>query len=84
MTKVIGTPGNVVPTLVKILGLKNAAELARRMGIEQPVLSKIRSGKLPVNATFILNVHEVFGLAVSDIRRISNTPRKQYFSAKKQ
>ncbi len=63
-------PGNLIDFLLKTHELKNDAALSRALGLPPPVISKIRSGSLGVGATTILLIHEKFGMAVADIRKV--------------
>lgn len=45
-------------------------QLARDLGFAAPVLSKIRRGRVAVNAHHILRVHERLGIPVPEIRRV--------------
>ena len=48
--------------LTEKLGLKNDRQLSNYFDVYQPVLSKIRHGKLPVSGNFILLIHEKTGM----------------------
>ena len=50
--------------------LKNDAELARKLDKPAPVISKWRSGRVPIGATGILGIHEKLGMPVAEIRRL--------------
>jgi len=51
--------------------LKNDAALSRALDVAPPVVSKLRSGRLPLGATIILRIHDVFDIAVRDIRALA-------------
>jgi hypothetical protein len=48
--------------------LKNDAALSRALDVAPPVISKLRSGRLPLGASMLLQVHEVFELPVAEIK----------------
>lgn len=48
--------------------LKNDAELARKLEVAPPQISKVRGGSLPCTDSLILRIHEVFGVPVAVIR----------------
>jgi plasmid maintenance system antidote protein VapI len=48
--------------------IKNDAALARDMDVAPPVISKLRNGGLELGATYILRMHETFGMPVTEIR----------------
>jgi len=50
------------------LDLKNDAALAEELDIPPPVLSKIRHGKLAINATHILKIYDATGWSIEKIR----------------
>jgi transcriptional regulator with XRE-family HTH domain len=56
--------------LIELGGLKYDAELARKLNISPVVISKIRSGRLKVGATLIINIHEEFPISVKDIQEL--------------
>ncbi|HXE49529.1 MAG TPA: hypothetical protein VN663_14215 [Ramlibacter sp.] len=51
------------------LSLKNDAQLAALMVENPAVLSKFRHGRLSLNATYQVKIHELTGWAVLDIRK---------------
>lgn len=51
-------------------GLKNDAALSRALGIAPPVISKLRSGKLELGATLVLNIHELFDMSIREMKEI--------------
>ena len=50
--------------------LKNDAALARELGIQPPIISKIRSHVLAVSCESILKIHERYDMPVTEIRRL--------------
>ena len=44
--------------------LKNDAALSRALGLTPPVICKLRSGRLPLGATHLIRMHEVFDLPI--------------------
>jgi plasmid maintenance system antidote protein VapI len=50
------------------LDLKNDAALAEELGVPPPVLSKIRHGKLAINANHILKIYDASGWSIEKIR----------------
>jgi plasmid maintenance system antidote protein VapI len=64
-------PGSVAKLLDFLItehDLKNDAALAREMKVAPPVISKLRKGSLQLGPTYILHIHEHFGIAVGEIR----------------
>lgn len=60
--------GALFDSLRRQYSLHSDAALAEMLKMHPPVISKMRSGSLPVGATCILAIHERLGLAVADIR----------------
>ena len=60
----------LLDTLLAKLDLKNDAALARRLEVVAPTISRIRQGRIEVSAAVILRMHEVSGLAVSELREL--------------
>ena len=52
-------------------GMKNDAALARALEVAPPVISKIRHGRLPVGASLLIRMHEVFDVSISELKRIA-------------
>jgi plasmid maintenance system antidote protein VapI len=54
----------------ELYSIKNDAQLSRTLDVPPPTISKIRSGKVSVNANMILRIHETLGMPVADIRAL--------------
>lgn len=52
-------PDLLLDTMRSELGLKNDAQLAYRIGISAPSLSKLRKRRQPVTALMLLAIHDV-------------------------
>ena len=52
-------------------GPKNDAALARALEVAPPVISKIRHGRLPVGASLLIRMHEVFDVSIRELKRIA-------------
>lgn len=59
---------NIVEKMLVITGAKNDAELARILGDTPPVISKVRSGRLPFGAMMLLRLHELTGKSTKELR----------------
>ena len=70
---------NLVNTLVMRLGVSTDKALATILAVKPPVLSKIRSGKLPVGATLLLRMHEESGLSIRALRDLMGDRRARYY-----
>ena len=52
-------------------GPKNDAALARALEVAPPVISKIRHGRLPIGASLLIRMHEVFDVSIGELKRIA-------------
>lgn len=50
--------------------IKNDRHLAKSLGVGQPAISRISTGKQKPSAEIILRIHETFGIPVKDIREM--------------
>lgn len=48
--------------------IKNDRQLAAKLGVSTPVMSRVRNGKCAVSADIIIRIHEVFGLPIAEIK----------------
>ena len=60
----------LIDHLLAVYKIKNDASLARRLDLKPSAISKIRSGMMSVNPTFILAAHERLGIPVAQIRKV--------------
>lgn len=52
--------------------LKNDAALARLLGVQAPVISKLRYNRMKLSDAMILRIHEKAGFPVKTIRQFLN------------
>lgn len=71
-------PNHFIDQLAMRLRAKNDAALCRILGIEPPLVSKIRHGRLAVGASLLIRVHEVTGLAIAELRQLMGDRRRKY------
>lgn len=67
----IHTPHKLLDTLIERTELKNDAALARMLQCAPPVVSKLRNRTLPLGATMVIRMHELFGMPVKEIRELA-------------
>jgi transcriptional regulator with XRE-family HTH domain len=65
---------DLVTAIVEKMKLRNDAALARRLKVAPPVISKIRNGKLPVGASFLIRAHEESGMEIREMKAIAGQP----------
>ena len=71
-------PNHFIDQLAMRLRAKNDAALCRMLGVEPPLVSKIRHRRLAVGAPLLIRVHEVTGLAIADLRQLLGDRRRKY------
>lgn len=62
-------PNGFIDWLHQVYNVRNDAQLARKMEMNPPQISKIRHRKLPVTAGMLIDVHEETGLPIMEIRK---------------
>jgi hypothetical protein len=67
----------LVDLLIDCLQVRNDAGLSRAMKVAPPVISKIRHGKLPIGAAFIVAAHELTGVSVRNLKRVAGMPCRE-------
>ena len=50
--------------------IKNDRQLAAKLNLSTPVMSRIRNGKSAVSADVIIRIHEVLGLPIAEIKEL--------------
>ena len=48
--------------------IKNDRQLAAKLNLSTPVISRIRNGKSAVSSDVIIRIHEVLGLSIAEIK----------------
>ncbi|MES2787640.1 MAG: helix-turn-helix transcriptional regulator [Pseudomonadota bacterium] len=66
-----GNASALLDVLNSRYGMKNDAALSRQLGVAPPVISKLRHGRLPVGAVFVLKIHDAFDMPIKEIREIA-------------
>lgn len=51
--------------------LRSDAALAERLEISQPVISKLRTGRINLTPSIILRIHDAFDIPIAKIKRIA-------------
>ncbi len=71
-------PNTLLNALKEHLGLKNDSALSRALEVAPPVISNIRYGRLPVGATLLINMHEVSGIHIKQLRALMGDLRPTF------
>lgn len=58
------------------LGVASDAQLARRLDVRAPIISKIRHRRQAVTAAFLVRTHEETGIEVGELRRMLGDRRR--------
>lgn len=74
-------PNNLLNASLRMLKLKNDAQLARKLGIDPPILSRIRHHRLPVGAMLLIRLNELTGLTIQELRALMGDLRPSYTGA---
>lgn len=64
-------PHKLLDTMIAELGLKNDAALCRLLQLDKGQISKLRNGRLRVNATHVLHIHDVTGWEIKRIKQLA-------------
>lgn len=72
------SPGKLLDGLISYMGLKNDAALSRALEISAPMICKIRRRTLPVSAAALVQMHEVSGLSIRDLRALMGDHRRRF------
>jgi hypothetical protein len=72
------TPEALLNDLIKKFQLKNDAQLAAKLDVAAPVISKIRHHQLPVGPTMLLRMHEESCLSIKELRALMGDFRPSF------
>lgn len=64
-------PHKLLDTIITEFGLKNDAALCRLLETDKGQISKLRNGRLRVNATHVLHIHDVTGWEIKRIKQLA-------------
>jgi hypothetical protein len=71
-------PANLLDRIKSEQRLRNDAHLARFLGVNPPLLSKVRNRLLPLGAGLLIRLHEASGKSVSELLMLAGDRRKSY------
>ncbi len=57
-----------VEIMRELLGCNNDSELAKKLGVYAPVISKIACDKMPVGNVVLLSLHEQTGIGTKELK----------------
>ena len=64
-------PHKLLDTIIAEFKLKNDAALCKLLELDKGQISKLRNGKLQVNSTHILYIHDVTGWEIKRIKQLA-------------
>lgn len=70
------TPEKLLDSVTKLVGVKNDAQLSKKINVAHPIISKIRNRKVGFSASVILAIHESTGLSLPVIRNLCGVEGK--------
>jgi hypothetical protein len=70
-------PNHLLNTVMAKLGLKNDAAFCRALDVAPPVISKIRHHRIAVGASFLIRLHDVSELSITELRALMGDRRKR-------
>lgn len=77
-------PSRLLDAIRQLRGLRNDTELAAYLEVGGSLISKVRSGCLPLSGGLLLRIHEVTAVGIRDMKTIVGDRRqKQRFSPNK-
>jgi hypothetical protein len=71
-------PDRLLDVLREKFRLRNDAALSRMLEVAPTIISKVRHRKLPVGASLLIRMHEVFGLNITDLRFLMGDRRNKF------
>lgn len=71
-------PNHLLDSLIERLQLRNDAALSRALGVEPPVISKIRHRRLPVGASILIRMHEASDITINELRELMGDRREKF------
>jgi plasmid maintenance system antidote protein VapI len=61
----------ILDELQKQFEIKNDRQLAIKLGVDAPTISRVRTGKAKVSAELMIAIHKTFGLSIADIEEMA-------------
>ena len=74
-------PFELFDAIKREFGIKTDAELASKLDLTPPQISKVRAGVNNCTDSLILRIHEAFGLTAQEIRELAAKSQKQVFES---
>lgn len=68
-------PIGLIDFLVDELNLKNDAALCRYLGVNPPIISKIRTQVLPITGDTLIRMQDLTGIPIDTLREVAGIPK---------
>lgn len=69
-------PNPLLDRLLTLVPEQNDAGLARALGVTRSIISKLRNKHADVSAEMLLNMHEMSGLSIRELRALMGDHRR--------
>ena len=63
-------PHYLLDYLLKTYKIRNDADLAKRLGVRPPHISKIRNRRMKMGAGLIIEIHEEFEISIKEVKEM--------------
>ena len=73
-------PALLLDTLIGLFDLETDADLARMLGVNRSIISRIRHKKRKISAELLLAIHEMTHISIGELRKIMGDTKGKYFS----
>ena len=70
----MGSTVELLNAVSKKLECKSDADLARKLGLAPPTISKLRMGVLPVGPTLLINLNEETDFSIKELKALAGLP----------
>jgi transcriptional regulator with XRE-family HTH domain len=71
-------PDALLRALARKLKAMTDADIAAALSVAPPVISKIRSKKLPIGPSMLIRMHDITGFEIGNMRELMGLPRRMY------
>ena len=71
-------PGKLLDTIMAKMSLRTDSALARVLGVEPCVISKVRNDRMPIGASLLITMHDVTGMTTGDMREMMWLSRRMF------
>ena len=73
------SPSDLLDKLMYLFNLKNDISFSKKFGFSASHISKLRHKKILISSNFLLRIHDISQISISELRKMMKDKRK-YFS----